>query len=64
MNLADPQKIHEVYAKAFEGQVYAKAVTRGLEMPFLGKNPIGHRFCYFSVASGRSKWDLNRLVLT
>ena len=25
-----------------------------------GKSPIGHRFCCFSIVSGRTKWDSNR----
>ena len=25
-----------------------------------GKSPIGRRFCYFSIVSGRTKWDSNR----
>ena len=30
----------------------------------LGKSPIGHRFCYFSIVSGQNKWHLNRFSIT
>ena len=40
--------------QAFEVQVCAKAETRGLEMAFFGKSPIGRRFCYFSIGSARA----------
>ena len=40
-----------------------KAETRGLKKAFFGKTSIGHRSCYFSIVSGRIKWDLDRFSI-
>ena len=50
--------------QAFEVQVSVKTKTRDLEIAFFGKNLIDHRFCYFSIVSGLTKWDLNSFSIT